>query len=251
MTASDEYATQQEVYDIIHAGIKDHDREITQLLKRVRGAIGREPHSWLDVACGTGLHLRALAKAGVNVLAGIDNSPTQIAVAKERLGSLAQVDLADMRDFQVDTPEGGFDVVSCLLSSVGHLESADDYVAALQCMALHMNPRGVMLLEPWIDAGDYTPGRVDVDVAKREGIQVARITKHLSDEDPAMSCLEFRFVVSRADSTVIDEWTTQMRLRMRTVEQQTAMFEQVFSRVEFQSTGAGSRGIFLARHPVQ
>lgn len=124
---TDEYAIQEEVYDIIHADIKDHDREVAQLLKRVRGSIGRDPDSWLDVACGTGLHLAALAKGGVNVLAGIDNSATQIAAAQERLGTLAQVELADMRDFAIDAPENGFDVISCLLSSIGHLESADDY----------------------------------------------------------------------------------------------------------------------------
>lgn len=248
----DLYAPQRDVYDLIHAEVKDHDREVQRLLKRVRGAIGRDPQSWLDVACGTGQHLAALHAAGVGQLAGVDLSPAQIEVAQARLDGIADVAIADMRDMQIPTPADGFDVVSCLLSSVGHLHGDEDYLAALRRMAAHLDPRGVLILEPWIAAEDFRPGRVDVDVAESEQIKVVRITKHaLAHADGvAFSDLEFRFVVSRPDEDEAADWVVPMRLRLRSVHEQHAMLAQVFGRVEFQSTGAGSRGVFLARRPV-
>lgn len=244
----DEYAAQRDVYDIVHASVKDHGREVERLLKRVRGAIGRDPDSWLDLGCGTGQHLEALLDAGIGTLVGADNSPAQIAGATSRLaGKPVELHVADMRDAELNRPDGGFDVVSCLFSCVGHLHDDEDYRRALRCMADHVRPRGVVIVEPWIATDDFQPGRVDVDVVDDQAMKVVRITKHAREEDLAV--LEFRFVVARPGVERIDDWTVVMRLRLRTVEEQRAMFEEVFQQVEFQSTGAGSRGVFLARKP--
>lgn len=251
MTTADPYAEQRAVYDLIHLAIRDHDREVTRLLKRVRGAIGRSPKSWLDVGCGTGQHLRALKSAGVDRLVGVDISPTQVEAAQTLLGTDAEVSLGDMRTLKTTPPDGGFDVVSCLFSGVGHLHSDSDYLAALRSMAAHMHPRGVVVVKPWIAAEDFTPGRVDVDVAERDALKVVRVTKHAlaHADDCDFADLEFRFVVARAGVSEAEDWTTSLRLRLRSAEEQHGMFNEVFQRVDFVSTGAGSRGIFLARRP--
>jgi SAM-dependent methyltransferase len=244
----DIYDAQRDVYDIVHAAIKDHRKEVQRLLKRVRGAIGRDPSSWLDVGCGTGLHLEALHEAGVPVLAGADNSAAQIDGARARLtGAPVALHLADMRDLDVERPDGGFDVVSCLFSCVGHLHDDADYVRALERMAAHMHRRGVVIVEPWIASEDFVPGRLDADIAETDSVKVVRVTKHAQDADTAL--LEFRFVVSRPGVADIADWTTELRLRLRSVDEQRAMFEQVFEQVEFHATGRGSRGVFLARRP--
>jgi len=244
----DLYDAQRDVYDIVHAAVKDHRKEIARLLKRVRGAIGRDPASWLDVGCGTGLHLQALHQTGIPTLAGTDNSPAQIDGARARLaGTPISVHLADMRTMDIDGPDGGFDVVSCLFSCVGHLHDDADYLRALQRMAAHVQPRGVVIVEPWIAAEDYKPGRLDADIVDTDTGRIVRITKHARAGDLAE--LEFRFLVSHDGEARIDDWTTTLRLRLRSVQEQLAMFEQVFEHVEFQQTGSGSRGVFLARNP--
>jgi len=251
MTAAmdeDLYEAQRDVYDAMHAAVKDHRKEVTRLLKRVRGAIGRDPSSWLDVGCGSGLHLQALHQAGIPNLAGADNSPAQIDGARARLaGTPVSVHLADMRDMNLPRPDAGFDVVSCLFSCVGHLHDDADYLIALQRMAAHVQPRGVVIVEPWIAAEDYKPGRLDADIVDTDTGRIVRVTKHARAGDLAE--LEFRFVVSHDGEERIDDWTTTLRLRLRSVQQQLAMFERVFERVEFQQTGSGSRGVFLGRKP--
>ena len=244
----DQYELQRGVYDAIHAGIKDHSKEVARLLKRVRGAIGHEPASWLDVGCGTGLHLQALHAVGVPRLLGADNSPAQIEAARARLaGTEVELQVADMRSMELPCPEGGFQVVSCLFSCVGHLHQDADYLEALRRMAAHLHPKGVVLLEPWIASEDFVPGRVEVDVVENQEGKIVRITKHTREDGFAE--LEFRFIVSRPGRPQIDDWIVPMRLRLRDLDTQRAMFEQVFSSVEFHSTGSGSRGIFLARKP--
>jgi SAM-dependent methyltransferase len=244
----DLYALQAGVYDLVHASTKNHGKELAVLGKRIRGAIGRDPQSWLDVGCGTGHHLEALHARGIEILAGIDNSATQIAGAEQRLlSSEVQLELADMCDFSIPTPEGGFDVVASLFSCVGHLHHDEQYLHALQRMAAHVNPKGVVIVEPWIATEDYRPGRVDVDQVTGDGMQVVRITKHLQDKDLAI--LEFRFVVSRSDTSLIGDWTSTFQLKLRSLDEQRALFDQVFQSVEFQPTGSGSRGLFLARKP--
>jgi SAM-dependent methyltransferase len=245
---TDLYARQARVYDLVHASTKQHGKEVERLMKRVRGAIGRDPLSWLDVGCGTGHHLEILHGLGLPTLAGIDSSATQIAGARERLDGLGiTLAEADMRDFEIATPEGGFDVVSCLFSCVGHLHDDADYGQALQSMGACLAKKGVLVLEPWIAREDFRPGRVDVDVTKTDELQIVRVTKHAQDDDFAE--LEFRFVVSRPESAQIDDWTTSFRLKLRSLAEQQELFEQAFGSVEFHSTGAGSRGLFLARKP--
>ena len=248
--AEDIYRWQREVYDLVHGATQDHDREVTKLLKRVRGAVGNNPNSWLDCACGTGLHLAALQRAGISVLAGMDNSPSQLEVAGENLSGIP-LHLADLRNFEVVTPPGGFDVVSCLLSSVGHLHSDEDYLAALRSMAAHLHSKGVVVVEPWIALEDFRPGRLDIDEVKLDGGRILQITKHsLSGTEACpLAKLEFRFLMSGEEQAVVRDWTMEMELRLRSLEEQLALFGKVFSSVDFQSTGAGSRGVFLARKP--
>lgn len=242
----DEYKDQEDVYDIVHSYSKNHVKETAKLMKTVRGAIGRDPESWLDVACGTGHHLEALEKAGIQDLAGIDNSPAQIKSARTRLQtSSTKLELADMRDFDVSKK---FDVVSCLFSSVGHLLLNEDYYRALKQMALHVKPKGVVLVEPWIAEEDFVPGRVDAETFNHENTQIVRITKH-SLINPMLCNLEFRFIVSTKGYSVIRDWTTNLELRLRTMQEQKELFEEVFQSVEFQRTGSGSRGMFVARKP--
>jgi hypothetical protein len=49
-----------------------------------------------------------------------------------------------------------FDANSCLFSSIGYLLSAADLNTAVANMAEHLNPCGVLIVEPWIhpDAWD-------------------------------------------------------------------------------------------------
>jgi demethylmenaquinone methyltransferase/2-methoxy-6-polyprenyl-1,4-benzoquinol methylase len=75
----------------------------------------REGMVVLDVGCGTGIHLELYQKAGCNVY-GIDQSPSMLQVARNRLGESANLYLGDASNMPYQDKE--FDLI--IFSTVLH-----------------------------------------------------------------------------------------------------------------------------------
>jgi SAM-dependent methyltransferase len=134
-----------EVYDLVYAVAdgKDYRSEAHDLAKLIRQ---RHPHatSLLDVACGTGLHLSYLSGMFEHV-EGVEISDVMREQAKSRLDGVV-VHPGDMRDFHLDRL---FGAVTCLFSAIGFMESVEELHQACARMAAHVEPGGVLLVEPW------------------------------------------------------------------------------------------------------
>ena len=131
---------------------KDYRGEAAQLVALARQYGRSGGREWLDVACGTGRHLAELRRS--YSVRGIDASPEMLRIARRRLPGIP-LDRGDMRTFRTARR---FDVVSCLFSAIGHLESERDLRATFANFARHLKPGGVALVEPWIDPADFRPG---------------------------------------------------------------------------------------------
>src|SRR3954463_15826813 len=105
----------------------------------------------LDVACGTGAHARALIDAGFRV-DGVDLEPifVEIAAAKCPEGSFV---VADMTDLELP---GRYDVVTCLFSAIGYVRTDGALQSTIHRMAAHLNPGGVLIVDPWFEPGQLT-----------------------------------------------------------------------------------------------
>lgn len=126
-------------------------------MRLLRTRLGITGGAWLEMACGTGLHLRHLT--GGFRAEGVDRSPEMLAVARARLpdvpfhrGDLRTVDLGRR-----------FDVVSCLFSSIGYMRTRADLDRAVATFARHLRPGGVVVIEPWYVPTAYRPGTVYMD----------------------------------------------------------------------------------------
>jgi demethylmenaquinone methyltransferase/2-methoxy-6-polyprenyl-1,4-benzoquinol methylase len=75
----------------------------------------REGMAVLDVGCGTGIHLELYQKAGCNVY-GIDQSPSMLQVARNKLGDSANLYMGDASDMPY--PDKKFDLI--VMSTVLH-----------------------------------------------------------------------------------------------------------------------------------
>ncbi len=75
----------------------------------------REGMAVLDVGCGTGIYLELYQKAGCNV-SGIDQSPSMLQVARNRLGESAHLYLGDASNMPY--PDKEFDLI--IMSTVLH-----------------------------------------------------------------------------------------------------------------------------------
>jgi len=106
------------------------------------------------VACGTGLHAEAFQRW--YHVEGLDWSPGQLAVARERLPNV-KLYQADMTNFAT---RKHYDVVTCLCSAIGELLDIEQVNRAVTTMANHLKPGGVLLVEPWLRPEQLREGRI-------------------------------------------------------------------------------------------
>ena len=225
-----------DVYDVIHLHRgKDYAAEAAHLAGLVRD---RKPdaESILDVASGTGGHLRFLREL-FTTAEGLDASPSMLTVARERLPGLP-LHLGDMRDFDLGRT---FDAVTLMFSSIGYVESEAELRQTLACLTRHLNPGGVVVIEPWVFPDTFTPGYVAADLARDNGRTVVRVSHSVRDGDAVR--MEVHYIT--ADSGGARHLTDVHRMSLFTREQYAEAFRLAGCSAEFVTGDLFGRGLFV------
>jgi SAM-dependent methyltransferase len=124
-----------------HRSQHDADRAVALLLQTLPAHVMEAVSSArvLDVCCGGGRHLRALADAGFEV-AGLDLSETLLALAREALGHhQAMLYKCDMRE---PYPGGHYDCVTNFFTSFGYFSDHDENCLVLRRVRDALKPDG-------------------------------------------------------------------------------------------------------------
>lgn len=97
----------------------------------------------LDLGCGTGRVALHLAQHGHRVL-GLDRDPSLLAVLAERAGELpAEAETGDARDFDLALE---FGCVLAPMQLIQLLQSPEERLSCLRCIAAHLRPDGLAAL---------------------------------------------------------------------------------------------------------
>ncbi len=140
------------VYDLIYEAIgKDYGAESSQIRSLIEQR-KPEARTLLDVACGTGGHLRHLQET--YEVTGVDLDPEMLEQARELLPDARLVE-GDIRDLDLGET---FDAVVCLFSSIGYLEDTDELDVAVGSMADHLNAGGVLVIDGWVRPDEWING---------------------------------------------------------------------------------------------
>jgi len=103
----------------------------------------------LDVACGTGLHVLALARLGIQAT-GADMSDAMLVKAGNHAAEsgekIAWVH-APMQQIASRLPESKYEAIFCLGNSLPHLLEAADIEAAFENFAALLSPNGILVLQ--------------------------------------------------------------------------------------------------------
>ena len=163
------FAESAQWYDRFMAG-KDYAGEAGQITGLIR-ELHPGARTLLDVACGTGGHLSYFRP--VFTCHGVDLDDGLLEVARQRLPDVP-LTRADMTGFDLGQR---FDAVTCLFSSIGYTASVAGLRAATRAMAHHLNPGGVLIVEPWILPGAWAPldGKSHVDVVQDGNTTLVRV----------------------------------------------------------------------------
>ena len=179
------------LYDLVYR-FKDYEGEARDLVAIV-GERAPNAASLLDVACGTGEHLR-LVRSSFDHVEGVDVEPDMVALARAKLPDVVITE-ADMRTFDLGRT---FDAVTCLFSSIGYLADAEELRAAVTRMAAHLAPGGVLVIDGWIRPDAWRPGGgVMAQAESDEETAVARVVRSRRDGD--RTYLEMRYLVATSD----------------------------------------------------
>ncbi len=226
-----------EFYDAIYS-FKDYPAEAAQVAALLR-SLHPEARTVLDVACGTGEHARLLAETHGFEVDGLDVNAAFIELArrKHQAGHFVE---ADMSDFALGRR---YDAVVCLFSSIGYLVTLDRVLRALECFQRHLNPGGVIVVEPWFAPGFMTDGYVSRHEAARQGMKVERVSR--TEIDDRVSRLHFDYRIEGPDG--VHHATEVHELGLFTVDEMRGAFEEAGLRAELDPVGLTGRGLWVAR----
>jgi ubiquinone/menaquinone biosynthesis C-methylase UbiE len=224
-------------YDAVYA-LKDYAAEAAQLHSLIQA---RKPGAatLLDVACGTAAHMAHLQTH--YACTGLDIDPDLIALARLRCPQVTfHVD--DMVIFDL---EQQFDAVTCLFSAIGYLLTVERLEQAVACMARHLAPGGVLIVEPWLTREMYRVGSVHARFVDEPTLKLARMTQSQIDDQPSTprSVMEMHYLVATPDG--VERFTETHTLALYAPQDYLTAIERTGLRPEFLSEGLSGRGIYL------
>jgi SAM-dependent methyltransferase len=231
------YGKSARFYDAIYEW-KDYEDEVRRLLILIYERLGAPPRSLLDVACGTGKHLMFLQEH-VEHVEGVELDENMLALAQERLPGVS-IRQGDMTDFDLGRR---FDVVTCLFSAIGYAGSVEGLEGAARSMARHLNPGGLVLIEPWIFPENWNEGQLHHLVAEQPGLKISRMS--ISRREGQVAVLDMHHLVGTPQG--IEYFVERHELTFFTREEYTSALEAAGLAVSFDEHGLDGRGMFIGR----
>lgn len=224
-----------EFYDAIYS-FKDYETEAQKLHALIQKHKQSRGNSLLDVACGTGKHL-SLLREHYDV-AGLDLDENLLTIARERNPGVT-LHHADMLDFDLGRQ---FDVITCLFGAVGYVRTPERLRQALSNMIRHLEPGGILIVEPWITPDNFQDGRLHSLFVDAPELKIARM--NLSRIEEGLAILDFHFMVGTPAG--IDFFTERHEMGLFGHEEFMSEFEVNGMEVMYDQEGLMRRGLYTA-----
>ena len=189
----------------------------------------------VDGGCGTGCHFPFLSKW--YKVEGLDLDGHMLAVAKRRFPDIS-FHQGDMANFNL---ENQFDAVTCLFSAIGYTKKAESMQKSIVNMAKHVNPGGVLVVEPWFSPDQWTVGRPSAVFVDKPDLKIARV--NISEQRDNVSVINFHILVATPGK--VEEFTELHELGLFTKEQYLRGFEMAGLKVEHDPKGITGRGLYI------
>lgn len=221
-------------YDLIYS-FKDYAVEAANIADLIRKELPTA-RTILDVGCGTAEHAKLLGGFQVD---GIDLEPTFVEIATRKVPS-GEFWVADMSDFSLPKT---YDVVQCLFSSIGYLSDEAKITAALERFKAHLNPGGVIFVEPWITPEDWCEGYTSMVTAEMGEVKICRM--NATQRRGRRSILDFHYLI--ATERGVEHITEAHELTLYTREEMRSCFVAAGLQVSYDDKGLFGRGLYTAR----
>lgn len=165
----DDFKVFAEYYDQIYLKMKNYEKEAQIVRDIITEMEIKKSRTLLDVGCGTGEHLKYLS-SGFQCT-GVDMNRKMIEAARKKVPE-AKFKVANMVSLRL---KDKFDVIICLFSSIGYVETFRNLVKALGNFYTHLNDEGLAIVEPWVFKKDFKKGHISPDTYENGNVKFARM----------------------------------------------------------------------------
>ena len=155
-------------YDRVYS-FKDYLDEAIRLQNVIIKYLESGGNALLDVGCGTGLHLKHLKDDFV--CTGVDVSKSMLKIARKNVKGVTFKE-ADMKTLRLGKH---FDVIMCLLSSIGYVKTAVGLNRTIQNFSEHLKKGGLALIEPSHAKSFYVGGEPRITTYNGKDAKIARV----------------------------------------------------------------------------
>ena len=193
----------------------------------------------LDVACGTGNHIGYLKQH--YIVEGLDSSADMLRIARKKHPDVA-FHMGDMTSFKL---KNRFDVITCLFSAIGHVKTKTRMRKAVRNMASHLQPGGLMILEPWITPLNFRKGLIGWNFVDKPNLKIARI--NISKVRGPISAFEYHYLIGTTSN--VEYVVDKVSQGLWTHEEHLEAFRDAGLRVSFDREGLMGRGLYLGIKP--
>lgn len=228
------YSKSAKCYDRLYAH-KDYAGEADQLRDLIQERLTKPSLTLLDVACGTGLHIDQL-KAYFNVQ-GLDICEELLEIARKRNPKVT-FHIGDMTNFDIGTQ---FDVVICLFSSIGYVRTLHRLRLAIRSMARHLEPDGLLIVEPWFSPEDWHPNTVHALFIDDPELKIARVSTSFTEGK--LSVFDLHHLIGTPEGT--EHVVEHHEMGLFETQEMVAVMEEENLTVEYDPEGLIGRGLFL------
>jgi ubiquinone/menaquinone biosynthesis C-methylase UbiE len=235
------YTNLARYYDLIYSW-KDYRKEAATIRRLITKYKRSKGNDLLEVACGTGRHIRYL-KDKFRVL-GTDISAGMLRVARQNIKG-ARFQRADMVTLNLGKK---FDVITCLFSSIGYVKTSADLKRTLQNFARHLKKGGVVIIEPWLTKEMFKKGLPHMTTYGDDRIKIARLD--VSKARGNVSVLDMYYLVAEKNETV-KHFVDRHELAMFEPQQILRFMRQAGLRARFIQNGLmKGRGLYIGVKPA-
>jgi SAM-dependent methyltransferase len=147
---------------------------------------------------------------------------------------------ADMTDFDLGRT---YDAVVCLFSSIGYVRDEPGLRRAVSAMGRHLDPEGLLLVEPWFEPGTMEDGYVMCLVVDTPDGKACRMSH--TAIDGAVSRLHFEYLIGSGQGLRRAREVHELGLFSR--ETMLRAFELAGLEAAYDSDGPAGRGLYTAR----
>jgi SAM-dependent methyltransferase len=224
------------LYDAIYMNMgKDYAAEAGKVHALIQQYKQTHGNLLLDVACGTGLHIAPLGE--YYQVEGLDLDENMLEMARKKYPNIP-FHHADMTNFDLGHK---FDAITCLFSSIGYAKTIPRLNQAVEIMAGHLAPGGVLLVEPWFTPGSWSTGTVHATFVDKPDLKIARM--NFSERKDRLSFFTFHYLVATPEG--IEHFTELHELGLFTEDEYLEAFRAAGLEVLHDPTGLDGRGLYI------